>query len=379
MMSFAFIGFGVLSMFGMILLEIFSALYVYQVTGSLTITYACVGLQMIAETALTYALPGLLRRFGPAWLLVLSIPFRVAAFALLLMPAPNLFAIFGASLLISVSSTASEVPRGVLLAAVTANKARGLNLGLFEAFRYGSLAAAPLIGGYAFELGGFAVIAALSTGLSLVAAAFGARVQAELGGMPDAKEPAEILNIRVPWAIRILWWSTGVRYLGENCLYPLLAVILYAGTIKLGWIAAVAAITGIVFGAMADRIRTDILLLLALSTLAVGWTMRSQPLSFELALVVGLICAIGGKAAGIIEKKVSYDFGDRYKNNVHYIGRREREMLLARAVVLVPCIVFGFGPDMAVIAVAIFLVGNIGAAVVSHFFQKRERRLQANG
>lgn len=49
-MSFAFIGFGVLSMFGMIFLEIFSALFIYQITGSFVVTYLAVGLQMVADT-----------------------------------------------------------------------------------------------------------------------------------------------------------------------------------------------------------------------------------------------------------------------------------------------------------------------------------------
>jgi hypothetical protein len=163
----------------------------------------------------------------------------------------------------------------------------------------------------------------------------------------------------------VLWWSTGVRYLGENCLYPLLAVTLYASTIKLGWIAATAAVAGIAFGALADRIRGDVLLVLALSALTIGWAMRSQSISFEWALAVGLICAVGGKAAGILEKKASYDFGDRYRNDVHYIGRREREMLLARAALLVPCIALGLSPSAAIIAVAVFLFANMCVAVAT--------------
>jgi hypothetical protein len=365
LLSLDFIGFGVLSMFGMILMEIFSALYVYKVTGSLAITYATVLIQMLAESALSFAVPFLLGRLGPAWLLILSVPFRIAAFALLLVPSPELTNIFLASLLISISSTASEIPRGVLLAAATAAPSRGLNLGLFEALRYGCLALAPLAGGYAFELGGFVVVATLSIFLSVFAAVFAARVQAKLSTGISGLSPGERNIHRVPRRIRILWWSTGLRYLGENCLYPLLAVILYSSTIKLGWIAAAAALTGIAFGAMADRLRSNILLLVALGGLAVGWTMRAQLISFELALVVGLACAVGGKAAGIVEKKVSYDFGERFRNDVDYIARREREMLLARAAILTPCTAFALSPQSAIAAVAVLLVLNMFVCMVA--------------
>ncbi len=364
-MSADFIGFGVMSMFGMILTEIFSALYVYKVTGSLTVTYATVLFQMLAESALSFAVPFLLRRFGAAWLLMLSVPFRVAAFALLLAPSPSLSNIFLASLLLSISSTASEIPRGVLLAAATASPSRGLNLGLFEALRYGCLALAPLAGGYAFELGGFVVVAALSTALSMIAAIFAARVQATLGKIIVAPSSAGRNPYRVPGKIRFLWWSTGVRYLGENCLYPLLAVALYSSTVKLGWIAAAAAFTGIAFGAMADRFRSDALLFIALGGLAIGWAMRAQSISFELALVVGLACAVGGKAAGIVEKKVSYDFGERFRNEVGYIARREREMLLSRAAILIPCTAFTLPLQTAIAAVAVLLVLNMVVCAVA--------------
>jgi hypothetical protein len=136
---------------------------------------------------------------------------------------------------------------------------------------HGCLALAPLAGGYAFELGGFVVIATLSTSLSVLAAVFAARVQAKLSTHTAVSSHRERTIHRVPRRIRILWWSTGLRYLGENGLYPLLVVTLYSSTIKLGWIAAAAALAGIAFGMMADRLRSNILLVVALGGLAIGW------------------------------------------------------------------------------------------------------------
>lgn len=349
--------FGFLSTFSMILLEVYSALYLYEVTHSLRIVYSAMAAQFAFEWALTYSIPSLLKRYGVGILLLLSVPFRIAALLLLMESSNGIFYIFISMALVSISSTASEIPRGVLFGAAVRRDARGLNIGLLEVFRYIAVALAPLVGGYTLEYGGFASLALLSIIVTFFTAASGFCVHAALGDSDYLNNYQERGDIRIPNTLRVLWWSTGIRYLGENCLYPILTFISYASAVKMGWVAFAAVFSGVIFGLLVDRFDGRRLLFPALAVLLVGWYFRSIEISFSEAILVATLCAIGGKAAGVVEKKTSFDFGDKYRNNSNYMAKRERAMLLSRAIVLLPCVAFDISPlssiNFIVVAVAV--------------------------
>lgn len=367
------LGFGALSNFGILLLEIFTAILIFQKTGSLRFVLIVVFVQMVVEAAMTFLTPWLLRKVGPAAMIVWFLPFRIIGCVFLLGSDLTMASALIAGVMISISTTGDVIPRNVLLTASTSGrKSRGVELGLFEAFRYTAVALSPLVGAYAFEGGGFIALASLSCALSIFAALCAVRVQNYVG-RNRLNDTGNTVNLKsIPLPILALWCSTGTRYLAENTLYPVAVIILYQTSVSLGWISAVAVLAGIVFGKLSDRFSSNILIFVPACAIAVGWFARSYELSFAYALLFGLFCGVGSKIVGILEKKISFDLGDLLGNTVEFITFRERAMLVARATLIGAFLLGGLSVFSCLLICALIMALNVGTVLLSVISAKRE-------
>ncbi|ALJ21709.1 hypothetical protein AOA12_18150 [Microbacterium sp. No. 7] len=365
------LGFGALSNFGILLLEIFTAILIYQRTSSFSFVLLVVFVQMIVEAGMTYVTPFLLRKMGPASMIVWFLPFRIVGCLFLLGDDMSAADALIAGVLISLSTTGDAIPRNVLLTASTRGSAsRGMDLGLFEAFRYIAVALSPLVGAYAFEGGGFVALAGLSSGLSLVAALCALRVQRYVGRGIREQKGKRIGIRRIPVPILALWCSTGARYLAENTLYPVAAIMLYQTSVSLGWISLLAVAAGVIFGKLSDRLSGNLLILLPVCAVAVGWFARSFELTFASALLFGVICGVGSKAVGVLEKKISFDFGDTVGPTIEFVTLRERIMLISRAALIGVCLLGGFSVFVCILVCAIVMVLNIATVLFAVFVRR---------
>lgn len=360
------LGFGALSNFGILLLEIFTAILIFQKTDSLQLVLIVVFVQMVVETCMTFLTPWLLRKIGPAAMIVWFLPFRVIGCVFLLGTELTIANALIAGVMISISTTGDAIPRNVLLTASTSgSKSRGVDLGLFEACRYVAVAISPLVGAYAFESGGFIALAVLSSTLSILAALCAVRVQNYVGlvALTDTGKKVRLREIPIP--ILALWCSTGGRYLAENTLYPVAAIILYQTSVSLGWISAVAVAAGILFGKLSDRINSNALIFVPVCAIAIGWFARSYELSFTYALFFGVLCGVGSKVVGVLEKKTSFDFGDLLGNTVEFITFRERVMLVTRATLIGVFLLAGSSVFSSILICALVMTLNVGTVLAS--------------
>lgn len=333
---------------------------------------------MLVEAGMTYFTPFLLRRMTPAAMIVWFLPFRVIGCVFLLGGDLTVIDALIAGVMISVSTTGDAIPRNVLLtASTTGSKTRGMDLGLFEACRYAAVALSPLVGAFAFESGGFIALASLSSALSVFAAICAMRVQGfvghGIGNATDRKVPTK----DIPTPILALWCSTGARYLAENTLYPIATIILYQTSISLGWISALAVVAGIFFGKLSDRLNNHLLVFIPICAIALGWFARSFELTFGYALIFGVLCGVGSKVVGVLEKKISFDFGDTLGNHVEFITLRERVMLATRATLIGICLLGGFSVFTCVLVCALIMVLNISTALLSVITARTETSLSS--
>lgn len=367
------LGFGALSNFGILLLEIFTAILIYQQTGSLRLVLFVVLVQMLVEAGMTYFTPFLLRRMTPAAMIVWFLPFRIVGCVFLLGGELTMVDALIAGVMISISTTGDAIPRNVLLtASTTGSKSRGMDLGLFEACRYAAVALSPLVGAFAFESGGFIALAALSSALSIFAAICAMRVQGFVGRGIGNVTGQKVRLKNIPTPILALWCSTGARYLAENTLYPIATIILYQTSISLGWISVLAVVSGILFGKLSDRLNGHVLVLIPICAITIGWLARSFELTFGYALIFGMVCGVGSKVVGVLEKKISFDFGDTLGNHVEFITLRERVMLVTRAMLIGICLLGGFSVFTCVLVCALIMVLNISTALFSVITARRE-------
>ena len=323
-----------LSVFSASLTEIFSVIAIFSATGSLQLALGLLLVQMSAEILISLKLSTWLERLDASWIAIIAVPFRIAAFALVIWQPEQPAALITAGICLAVSAAFSDVPRTVILSWWTSNAIRGQQLSRFELVRYSALAMAPLIGGITFDIGGFAPVAGISIISGVVAALMIGRLWAQLKP-PEKNKPApQPKRIQIPIHVRLLWWATGLRYIAETALYPLAALMLYKQTTSVGWIIALSVLATIWFGVLADRIRAHIALSLAFLALLVGWLPRLFEISLTTALIAAVFCAIGGKMMGLFEKKATFDFGDKTNNPPTLSVLRERELLSARVVLL---------------------------------------------
>jgi hypothetical protein len=366
------LGFGALSNFGILLLEIFTAIFIFQQTGSLPFVLIVVFVQMLVEAGMTCVTPSLLRRMGPAAMIVWFLPFRIVGCVFLLGGEISMADALVAGVMISISTTGDAIPRNLLLtASTTGSKSRGMDLGVFEACRYAAVAISPLVGAFTFEGGGFIALAALSSVLSILAALCAVSVQRYVGPGIGKTRGGKLRLNSIPAPILALWCSTGARYLAENTLYPVAAIVLYQTSISLGWISALAVAAGILFGKLSDRLHSHVLILVPVCAIAIGWFARSFELSFAYALLFGVVCGVGSKVVGVLEKKTSFDFGDTIGNDVEFITLRERVMLITRAALIGMCLLGNFSVFACILVCALIMVLNIGTALFAVLSTRR--------
>lgn len=369
-----FILFSCLSLFSASLVEIFSVLDIFKETGSLSTALGLIVIQMVVEVILNVKLPSLLTRFGPGKLILTSLPLRIMAFILLIWKASDLIVLICAGSLLGLSAALSDVPRGVILSWWSKSDQRGKLLSIFETIRYGALVAAPLIGGIAFDFGGFVSVAIISI-ISGIGSAILAMIlwnklnptRYKISTESKAEEIAK-LSIQIPVQVRFLWWSTGLRYIAESAFYPLFALTLYGNTISVGSIAAISMFVTLAFGFIMDKISPKFIILLATIFLIIGWTPRIFNIPIIFALITSVFTAIGGKIAGTFEKKVTFDFGDKYGNPPSLASRRETELLIIRIFVLLVQIIFQlFISNMLVISIVMMLLLSTLSVIITTF------------
>jgi len=335
--NFHIYAFSWLSVFSASLTEIFSVIAIYTSTGSVQLALGLVLAQMIGEILISLRLSTWLERLNASWLALIAIPFRIAAFILVAWQPGQPFALLTAGICLAVAAAFSDVPRTVILSWWTSTLMRGQQLARAELVRYGALAAAPLIGGITFDIGGFAPIATMSVISGMAAALLLSRLWVQLKPATAEHPVLQTTRIRshqVPSHVRLLWWATGLRYIAETTLYPLVALMLYNQTTSVGWIIALSVLASLGFGILADRVRAHLALSLALVALFAGWLPRLFELSLTTALMAAVLCAIGGKMMGLFEKKATFDFGDKLGNPPALAVLRERELIAVRVVLL---------------------------------------------
>lgn len=369
-----------ISVFSASLTEIFSVIAIFSATGSLQLALGFLLVQMSAEILISLKLSIWLEQLDASWIAIIAIPFRIAAFALVVWQPEQPVALITAGICLAVSAAFSDVPRTVILSWWTSNVIRGQQLARFELVRYSALAMAPLIGGITFDLGGFVPVAGISIISGVIAALMIGQLWTQLKP-PKTKNPApqptRTLTLQIPMHVRLLWWATGLRYIAETALYPLAALMLYNQTTSVGWIIALSVLATIGFGALADRIRAHIALSLAFLALFAGWLPRLFEISLTTALMAAVLCAIGGKMMGLFEKKTTFDFGDKLKNPPALAVLRERELLTARAVLLFIVIMTSLKTTSALIAgVSAMMLFGLAALIIIRRRDSRQESIQ---
>jgi MFS family permease len=335
--------------FGVIAVELFSAIFIINGLGlPIAYVFLYVGAQLLLELIVNQYVGGLASRFGAFWLIGMSIPFRLAAFAGLQFVQKDVALLFIISAIAAVGAGLSDATRSAYVARAIGSFNRGKKLGLVEAVIFMASSLGALCGAYIYSAYGFvtlilAVGAVLTCSMILLwlSEKIRTKVIAEPTDVPSYGKLKETKGAATPFWLVLAWWMTGWRYFIEGILYPLYALVTYGSVLKVGLLAAVGPVSGYLAGMLFDRgysLRSGFAFSLAAFGL-VGIA-RSLGPDFTVAIVLACATAVLGKALGMFEKAQTF-VASQDGHRLDVMVRRERHSVLAR----LPIIFIGFFLD----------------------------------
>jgi MFS family permease len=344
--------------FGVIAVELFSAIFIVNGLGlPIAYVFLYVGAQLLLELIVNKYVGGLASRFGAFWLIGMSIPFRLAAFAGLQFVQKDVALLFIISAIAAVGAGLSDATRSAYVARAIGSFNRGKKLGLVEAVIFMASSLGALCGAYIYSAYGFvtlilAVGAVLTCSMILLWLSEKIRTEviAEPTDVPSYGKLKETKGAATPFWLVLAWWMTGWRYFIEGILYPLYALVTYGSVLKVGLLAAVGPVSGYLAGVLFDRgypPRSGFAFSLAAFGL-VGIA-RSLGPDFTVAIVLACATAVLGKALGMFEKAQTF-VASQDGHRLDVMVRRERHSVLARLPIILMGLVLYQNPGQLMLA-----------------------------